>query len=96
MCPCSVSSCSTAYSSFIDAHTDSGTGVLQTYSHSSLLVQGEDGEWFVWKVFKRDTFGSNTAYQEILKEGRKKGLSVTGNRIARLELEFEHLQKEVV
>ena len=80
-----------------DVHTD---GILlvdcrRNYSCSSPLVQEESGEWFVWKVFKRDTFGSSTVYQEMLIEGRKKGSSVVGNRTLKLELEIQRLQKKV-
>ena len=67
----------------------------RNYNHSSLLVQEEGGEWFVWKVFKRDIFGSNTVYQEMLIEGRKKGSSVAGNKTLKLELEIQRLQKKV-
>ena len=47
------------------------------------------------KVFTRDTLGSNKVYQEMLIEGRKKGLSVAGNRTLILQLEVQRLQKKV-
>ena len=78
-----------------DAHTDSILQVDYRHSRSSPLVQEEGGEWFVWKVIKRDTFGNNKVYQEMLIEGRKKGLSVAGNRTLKLELEVQRLQKKV-
>ena len=65
------------------------------HNRSSPLVQEEGGEWFVWKVFERDTFGSNKVYQEMLIEGRKKGLSVAGNRTLKFEMEVQRLQKKV-
>ena len=45
---------------------------------------------------KRDTLSNNTVYQDILREGRRKGLPVAGRRtIAELMLEIQRLQETV-
>ena len=58
--------------------------------------QGEDGEWSVGRVLKEDTLNNDTAYQTMLREGRRKGLPVAGRRmIAELEQKIQHLQEKV-
>ena len=74
--------------------------VVQVYcrhnSSSSPPVQRGDGEWSVEKVFDRDILINNTVYQDMLREGRRKGLPVAGGRtIAELMLEIRRLQETV-
>ena len=74
------------------------TVVQVYYRHNSYSppVQGGDGEWSVGRVLKRDTFSNNTVYQDMLREGRRKGLPVAGRRIiAELEQEVQHLQEKL-
>ena len=92
MCPCSESAVQLTAA---DAHT----AVVQVYcrhNSSSPPVQGEDGEWSVGRVLERDILSDNTLYQDMLREGRKKGLPVAGRRIvAELEQEIQYLQENV-
>ena len=66
-------------------HTLTVVQVYCRHNSSSPPVQGRDGEWSVGRVLKRDTLGNNTVYQDMLREGRRKGLPVAGRRIAELE-----------
>ena len=62
----------------------------------SLSVQGGDKEWSLGRVLKRDKLSNNTVYQDMLREGRRKGLPIAGRRIvAELEQEIQHLQEKV-
>ena len=71
--------------------------MIQVYCrHNSFSspVQAGDGEWSVGRVLKRD----NTAYQDILREGRRKGLpvaGVAGRRTVEEEQEIRQLQEQV-
>ena len=78
-----------------DAHIDSGIQVYCRHNSSSLPVQGEDGEWSVGRVLDRDTLSNNIVYQDMLREGRRKGLSADRRIIAELYQEIQHLQEEV-
>ena len=79
-----------------DAHTDSGTGVLQTYQLLSLPVQREDGEWSVGRVLKRDKLSINIVYQKMLREGRRNGLPVSCRRMMdEQDEEIQHLREQV-
>ena len=45
---------------------------------------------------KRDTLSNTTVYQDMLREGRRKGLTVAGRRIvAELEQNIQYLQEVV-
>ena len=72
------------------AHTDSGTGRHDSFSFP---VQGEDGEWSVDRVLERDTLSNNMQYQDMLREGRRKGLSVASRRI--IAEQIQHFQETV-
>ena len=53
--------------------------VVQVYcknNSSSPPVQEGDGEWSVGKVLKRNTLSNITVYQDMLREGRRKGSPV--------------------
>ena len=75
--------------------------VVQVYcihSSSSPPVQGGNGEWSVGWVLKRDTLSNNTVYQNILKEGRRKGFplaGVGGRRTVEEEQEMRQLREQV-
>ena len=72
--------------------------VVQVYCSSSPPVQGGDGEWSVGRVLKRDTLSNNTVYQDMLREGRRKGLpvaGVAGRRTVEEEQEIRQLQEQV-
>ena len=49
------------------------------------------------KVLKEDILSNNTVYQDMLREGRRKGLPVVAGRriIADLEQEIQHVQEKV-
>ena len=58
--------------------------------------QGEDGKWSVGRTLKEDVLNNNTVYQDMLREGRKKGLSAAGRRIvAEQDQEIQHHQEKV-
>ena len=58
--------------------------------------QGEDGEWSVGTVLKEDALNNNAVYQDMMREGRRKGLPVAGRRIiSEMEQKIQHLQKKV-
>ena len=81
-----------------DAHTDSGTGAYCRHNSSSPPVQGGDGEWSVGRVLKRDTLSNKTVYQDMLREGRRKGLpvaGVAGRKTVEEEQEIRRLQEQV-
>ena len=59
----------------------------------SFPVQGEDGEWNVDRVLERDTLSNNMQYQDMLREGRRKGLSVASRRI--IAEQIQHFQETV-
>ena len=68
--------------------------VVQVYCrhNSSPPVQGGDGEWSVGRVLERDTLSNNTVYQDLLREGRRKGLPVAG---VEEEQEIRQLREQV-
>ena len=77
-------------------HTLTVVQVYCRHNSSSPPVQGGDGEWSVERVLERDTISNNTVYQDMLREGRRKGLPVEGRRIiAELEQEIQHLEEKV-
>ena len=89
---------STAYSSFSDKCTLTVVQVYCRHNSSSPPVQGGDGEWSVERVLKRDTLSNNTVYQDMLREGRRKGLpvaDVTGRRIVEEEQEIRQPKEQV-
>ena len=57
-----------------DAHTDSGG--LHITAHLLHTVQDTSGQWCVERVMERETLSNNTEYQERLREGRIKGVSL--------------------
>lgn len=58
--------------------------------------KGDDGEWSVGRVFKRETLGDSDVYRDMLREGKRKGLPV-GDIAATMvkEEEIQHLLKQV-
>ena len=58
--------------------------------------QGEDGEWSVGTVLKEYALNNNAVYQDMLREGRRKGLPVAGRRIiSEMEQKIQHFEKKV-
>ena len=74
-------------------HTLTVVQVYCRHNSSSPPVQGGDGEWSVGRVLKRDTLSNNTVYQDMLREGRRKGLSVASRRI--IAEQIQHFQETV-
>ena len=74
-------------------HTLTVVQVYCRHNSSSPLVQGGDGEWSVGSVLEGDTLSNNTVYQDLLREGKRKGLPVAARRIvAELEQNIQYLQ----
>ena len=79
-------------------HTLTVVQVYCRHNSSSPPVQREDGEWSVGRVLKRKTLSNNTVYQDMLREGRWKGLPVSGvagRKTVEEEQEIRQLQEQV-
>ena len=48
---------------------------------------GEVGDWSVGRVLERDTLSNNSVYQDMLREGRRKGLPVADTAGSRRTLQ---------